>query len=343
LPVLNYFKLDAKKDSLSIIATNLENAIIEKVKAESNNEFSVLINGATLRNFTLKGNGKIHISQNPKPNNKNEIVTLERENISLDVYSQKSTDSPLIPQPDKDCKWYSFDSKWLIRYLSIVSGFCATEDSRPVLTGVNLQDGVIAAADGFRLAVYQNEKLKIGLGDKHIIIPARTIKLLKNVFENSKTIEVAYSVEKNQIYFRNETTYIVGQTIQGNYPVWQQLIPKDKTAKITFSAPLLNQLVSLLDENIIGSNIIRLQTDEKDKSVLNMTCSAEELGSYKLSVPITKDLGETKIALNYKYLLDVTKHFSICSMDTMNPSSPMVFTGDIDGLTMVIMPMYVQW
>jgi DNA polymerase III subunit beta len=343
LPVLACFKLDAHKDSLSITATNLENAITETIEAESNSEFSVLVNGITLRNFTLKGNGKIHISQNPKPKDKNEIVTLERDNINLDVYSQKASDFPPIMQPDSGCKWYSFDGKWLTRYLSIVSESCATEESRPVLTGVNWQDGVIAAADGFRLAVYQNEKLNLGLADKHILIHANTIKLLKSVFSNSEKLEIAYSLDKNQIFFRNETTYMCAQTIQGNYPIWQQLIPKDKSARITFSAPVLNQLLSMLDDNLIGDRIIRIVTDTEDKSLLHITCGADELGSYKLSVPIAKDLGETKIAVNYKYILDATKHFSICSMDTTNPSNPMLFTGDIEGLSMTLMPMFVAW
>jgi DNA polymerase III sliding clamp (beta) subunit (PCNA family) len=50
-----------------------------------------------------------------------------------------------------------------------------------------------------------------------------------------------------------------------------------------------------------------------------------------------------KVAVNIEYITSAIKYFSMCQMELNSPSSPMKFTGDIEGLTVLVMPMFVEW
>jgi DNA polymerase III sliding clamp (beta) subunit (PCNA family) len=83
---------------------------------------------------------------------------------------------------------------------------------------------------------------------------------------------------------------------------------------------------------------------QKDNQCLLQSNHSGDLDTpeYDMSSPCKVEQ-EGKIAVDYKYLLEAIKPFSMCVIELTNLSSPMKITGDIEGLTVIVMPMFVQW
>ena len=137
------------------------------------------------------------------------------------------------------------------------------------------------------------------------------------------------------------------QMIQGNYPNYEQLIPTSYTSKVSFSTPLMLQRLSMIDKDIISGGIVRFVFKKYGKTLEHLckvTASSEDEASFSLSLPVKIETEEdSKIAFNLKYMQDALKPFSLTTLELTSPSQPGKFTGDIEGLTIVVMPMYVQW
>jgi DNA polymerase-3 subunit beta len=110
----------------------------------------------------------------------------------------------------------------------------ATEESRPVLTGVDAQfEGgtlTLAAADGFRLAVLKLPITNSVSQKTEVIIPARTLAELNRLIgDQEETVDITLNPNKSQVLFRLKTVELVSQLVQGTFPNYSQLIPKSYT------------------------------------------------------------------------------------------------------------------
>ena len=96
----------------------------------------------------------------------------------------------------------------------------ATEDSRPVLTGVKVEmsgdDFTFAAADGFRLAVYKGKLAEAASEDLSFIIPARAFQEVNRIIGGQEApVEFTVTPAKSQALFRLDNVEVVSQLIQG--------------------------------------------------------------------------------------------------------------------------------
>src|SRR5205085_5861050 len=112
----------------------------------------------------------------------------------------------------------------------------ATDDSRPVLTGVDTKfEGnllTLAASDGFRLSV-DKITLEQPVADlTEIVIPARALQeLLRLLNDESSTVEMRTNAGKTQVQFALTNVQMVAQLIQGTFPNFSQLIPATSSSK----------------------------------------------------------------------------------------------------------------
>jgi len=239
--------------------------------------------------------------------------------------------------------------------LQIMVVSCAEEMSRPVLTGVHCKDGAMASADGFRLTVLNDARLTFGLGEKDVIIPATTANLVRRLFGKEDKVEIAFGIGHagfdnkeavNKVYFRSGSVWMASEIIQGNYPKYEQLIPKEYTTKVSFSAPVMAQRLGMIDEKSLYSGITRFNFYQKDNGEQECSLKAgnEDIGQYALTMPVKLESPEGgKIAFNLAYIQALLKFFSMVDLEITTNSSPGKFTGDIEGLSVTVMPMFVQW
>lgn len=322
-----------------LTSTDLEKAIQVKIPAVSDGYTTLVLNRNTVSKFLQGGNGMVTIeSDNPQ------VVKIDRSDLgTITIHTNKPEDYPPTPE-DKELLSLELDNQLFIQYLSYVFPACATEDSRPILNGVVFKQGKMASADGFRLVSIVDDTLDFDIGnDFGMVVPLDTLYLFKRLFGKSKSVKLEYN--KQRIIFTDGNTRLISQLVQGNFPMYEQLIPKDFVTHITVSTPLLAQRIGMINEKEIASGIIRYHFDTKvNEQVCTLKSGIDDdCITYNLTLPVTISGRANKIAINYKYMLDAIKPFSLAHIELNTPSSPIKLTGDIEGLTIVVMPMFVHW
>ena len=359
LPITQNVLLATDRSMLKLSATNLELAITTWVGAMVEEEGSVTVPARLLTEFVGSlPPERIDVSTEPG----RAALQLACARSEARVNGTDSDEFPPIPTVDEG-SIAKVDPQSLRSAISQVVFAAATEESRPVLTGVKLEmEGsqfTMAAADGFRLAVHRGELLEPISETVSTIIPARTFNELSRFLgDQEDVVEMTVTPAKGQILFRLTDVEVVSQLIQGTFPNYSQLIPQSYQTRTVFGLQgLLRAARSASVFARDGSGIVRLQVVPGAGEVsaedavgrpgkVVISARAEEMGDHQDEVDTLVEGGESKIAFNSKYLLDVLSVMNLAevALETSSPSSPGVFKPtDSDSYVHVVMPMFVQW
>ena len=353
LPVTQNVLISTDQSRLKLSATNLEIAITTWIGASIEDEGAITLPARILTEFvnTLEGD-KIDFSL-PEGNG---ILNISSGRSKATINGIDAEEFPPIPTVLDGIRAV-VNAGVLKKAISRVAFAAATEESRPVLTGVELKiegnDFSLAAADGFRLAVQKDKLTEPIDGNIEVIIPARTMNELNRlVSDDSEEIEVVMTPTRGQILFRSGDIEIVSQLLQGNFPNYQQLLPEEHSTRSIFDTNALQRAVrsaSIFARD--GSNIVRMQlvppSEDDDNGKALISARSEEVGDNEDVVDAESLEGEeSKIAFNSRYLMDVLAVLDKGNvvLETTTASSPGVFKPvENDGYTHVVMPMFVQW
>jgi DNA polymerase-3 subunit beta len=349
LPITNNVLLATDESRLKLVATNLEMAISYWTGAKVEEEGTVTVPARLLTEFVNSlPNDKIDISLTPK----SKTLNLKCARFEARISGLDAKDFPPIPKVD-DGVTTRIEVAALRQAISQVAFAAATEESRPVLTGVDAQFDkdilTLAAADGFRLAVYKVKLAAPVAAKTEVIIPARTLAELNRLIgENDETVDITVNSTKGQILFKLKDVELVSQLIQGSFPQYGQLIPSSHTTKVTVDvAEFLRATKTASIFARDGSGIVRLMVapGTGKSGELAISARSEEIGDDEGKIDAVVEGSEAKIAFNGKYLTDVLSVLkeTQVALETTSPSSPGVLRPVGSDYVHVVMPMFVQW
>jgi DNA polymerase-3 subunit beta len=351
LPITNNVLLATDKSRLKLSATNLEMAISCWIGAKVEEEGSITVPARLLSEFISSlPSEKVDINLSPQT----KTLGLKCARFEARISGVDAKDFPPVPKVEGGIAT-KVEVEALRQAIGQVAFAAATEESRPVLTGVDAEfDGdtlTLAAADGFRLAVYKLPLAQAVTQKTEVIIPARTMAELNRLMaDQEEAVEITVNPEKGQALFRLKDIELVSQLIQGSFPNYSQLIPKSSSTKAVISvADFLRATKTASIFARDGSGIVRLMVTPGGEMTLGkVTVSArsEEIGDDVGEIDAMVEGEESKIAFNGKYLTDVlgVLHEAQVSLETTNPSSPGVLKPvGVDNYIHVVMPMFVQW
>jgi DNA polymerase-3 subunit beta len=350
LPITQNILIASDQGRIKLSATNLEMAICCWVGGKVDSEGSITVPARLITEFT-----------NSLPNDKIEI-TLKKQTLELKsgrfearINGLSADDFPPIPQVS-DGIATKIEAEAFRHAISQVVFAAATEESRPVLTGVHadFSEGLLtlAAADGFRLAVHKAPLLEPVKNKAAVIIPARALnELSRFLTDNEEKIEITVNQQKSQALFRLKNIEMVSQIIQGAFPNYSQLIPQSYTSRAVIDVSEFlraTKMSSIFARD--GSGIVRLTVTpgegEAKPGKLMVSARAEEIGDNIGEMDAMVDGEKSQIAFNAKYLsevLGVLKQSKV-ALETTTSSSPGVLRPvGVDNYVHVVMPMFVQW
>jgi DNA polymerase-3 subunit beta len=352
LPITNNVLLASDQGRLKLVATNLEMAITCWIGAKIDEEGAITVPAKLLTEFVATlPNDKIDVKLAPK----GKTLELKCARFEARISGVDAKEFPPIPKVD-DGIVTKVEIGALRQAISQVVFAAATDESRPVLTGVNAEfEGkslTLAAADGFRLAVYKLP-LTVAVSEKSVaIIPSRTLAELNRLAgDQEEAVEIKVNASKTQILFRLKDVEMVSQLVQGNFPQYSQLIPQSFNTRATVDvAQFLRATKTAAIFARDGSGIVRLIITPGASDVtpgkLSISARAEEIGEDTGEIDTVVQGAEAKIAFNGKYLMDVLSVLkeNQVAIEMTTPSSPGVFKPvGADNYLHVIMPMFVQW
>ena len=356
LPVTQNVLLSVDQSMLKLSATNLEIAVTTWTGAMIEEEGAVTVPARLLTEFVnALPNDRIDLELEPGSG----VLKLSCARSQANIHGTDAGEFPPIPTVDGDAA-AQVDPAALNTAISRVAFAAATEESRPVLTGVEMKlEGdrfSLAAADGFRLAVHNGSLSAPVESEIKVIVPARTLNELNRLLaDREEPVEIMMAPAKGQVLFRvkgAETVEVVSQLLQGSFPNYEQLIPERHDTRTILDLPgLLRAVRTAAIFARDGSNIIRLEMTPNpaggNGGTVAVSARSEEVGDNRDEVDAEGIAGEAgKIAFNSRYLLDVLSVLERgqIALETTTSSSPGVFKPvDSADYVHVVMPMFVQW
>ncbi len=351
LPITGNLLLATDQGRLKVVATNLEMAITCWTGAKVEEEGEITVPARLLSEFiAVLPNDKIELTVPAKKKS----LEIKCARFEARISGVDAKEFPPIPRIE-DGITTRVEAGALKQGIGQVIFATASDESRPVLTGVYTElDGerlTLAAADGFRLAVYRLSLLTPVPSKVAAIIPAKTLaEVNRSAADSEETVDITLDPIKGQVLFRMKDLEIFSQLIQGSFPRYEQLIPdKSNTRVVVDTSHFLKAVKTAAIFARDSSGIVRLVVSpggELSPGKLSISARSEELGDNVSELDGMVQGEEAKIAFNGKYLIDVLSVIkeTEVSLEIISPTSPGVIRPvSSDNYVHVIMPMFVQW
>ena len=346
LPILGNILIKADNQKTEIVATNLELAMVATLPAKIEESGSFTVPARTLADF-------INLLSDEK-------IDLELKENELSVVCGKSAtkikgtpaeEFPIIPATEEG-KGYSLNTNDFKKGLSQVMPAVAKNDIRPELSGVyfgfntegNEGNLILAATDSYRLA---EKKIKIAQGAEmvKIIVPGRTAQeithALAGLADGEAEENTRLMLSDNQIVVRCGNSQIISRLVDGQYPDYTQIIPKEFKTTAEFATEKLNKEIKAASLfTTAGVNAVSLDLNASQGSV-GVSSTSTQTGEYasEISADVTGE--ENSILLNHRYVLDGLNNIGtdVAQLKVISGDSPCLLQGkDAKDYLYIVMP-----
>ncbi len=352
LPILANVLLATDKGQLKLAATNLEIGISCWTGAKVEQEGSVTIPAKLLSDFVNSlPPERIDLTLDPQT----QTLNLKCSRYESNIKGISAEEFPIITTAEDGEKAIKLDPSSLREMIEKVVFAAATDESRPILTGVLVQFNednlTMAAADGYRLSVKSAKVIENSHDMMEVVIPGRALTELARISgDQEESVEVIITPSRKQILFHLSNIDLVSQLIEGKFPDYTQIIPKSHTTRTileTSSFLKAVKLSSLFARD--SSNIVKLQitpaNEETQSGRVTLTANSSESGNSAAEVDAMIEGDALQIAFNAKYLMDVLAIMDTpqVALETTTEASPGSIhpIGD-EQFTHIIMPMHIN-
>ncbi|MDO8569329.1 MAG: DNA polymerase III subunit beta [bacterium] len=316
LPVLAGFYLDARQNSLLIKATNLDLGISITLPVKVIEPGIVVVPAHVISSFI----SSLSKDRNITINTKKQLLEVKTLSTKSNIITLPSEDFPVIPEIGED-KAFSMPTRDLIFGIKSVIYAAAVGSIKPELSSISItyEEGLLifAATDSFRLA---EKKIKVRKVPhfKQILIPQKNATEIIKIFNKGEE-EISISIEEHQIALRAQNIYLMSRIIEGTFPDYRQIIPKETTSR----AVLLKQdLINSLKTSLIFSdtfNQLTLKLSPKAKS-FEIESKNSTIGESIHTVEAVLNGDDISINVNHRYFTD-------CFQSIMTDSLSLSFSG----------------
>ena len=261
LPILDNFLFNLSGNDLEITASDLESTLITRMKLENIEGDGTIALPARILLDTLK-----EFSVQPLAfdiNMDTLAVVISSENGKFSVVGQNGIDFPALPSIKKDKK-FSFRINADILLVGISRTLFATADDelRPVMGGIFIEaftDKItFVASDAHKLVRYQRADVQAD-DSASFILPKKPASLLKNILPKEEGPVTVEFDDKNAFFNLNDYK-VVCRLVEGNYPNYNSVIPKNNPRKITIDRiEFYNTLKRVSVYSNQASNLVKLQ------------------------------------------------------------------------------------
>lgn len=298
LPILSHLLLKAEKDILKISATNLEYAIEIKLPSKVTHEGSVAIPARIAASFVQSlPNEEIFFES------KGGHLYLKTPSREACVQGLPVDDFPLIPSIHQIVT-ITIPANELKQGLEKVLPAVALSEFKPELTGIFFNASptalYLAATDTFRLAesvyVLPSQKIKESFS---FLLPARTAQEVIRALTNESEVEI--HIGDNQILFKLPSVQITSRLIEGAFPEYTQIIPKNFEFSCIVSRDEVIRAVRAA--SVFASKLQDVVLSFQGKNV-HITSSNQDIGNYKITLPIAASGKPKEVSFNHRYFLD---------------------------------------
>lgn len=301
LPILSNVLIRAEGKKVSLTATNLDMAVVDYVPVISSKDGSITVPARLLAEFTqnLPKGEKIKIVADGSK------IKVSAGKYSSTINGASADDFPELPEiAEEKSVAFSMGIDEFKSGASEVVIAASGDTTRPALTGTyfNTDKGAlyIAATDGYRLAEKKFiEKVK---SEVSAIVPTASLQeVLRSIPEDIEEIEFLF--DDTQVRFRLGELEITSKLIDGTFPDYRQLIPKESEISITVDREELTRIVKIASLFARESNrAISCNTDSKNGKFIISSIS-NEVGENQSEIDVKVSI-DGSVKLDSRFLMD---------------------------------------
>ncbi len=305
LPVLKNVLIKTAGNKIKLSTTNLELAITKIVSGKITEEGGLTIPFSTFYSI-VNNSDQERINLEKNDNN----FIFKTDNYEAKIQGLKEDDFPVIPRLESN-NYLEIDASILKKYLSQIINAAHISEVRPEISGVLLDYQVtffkLVATDSFRLAEKTVNASQFKSNFSHsfkVIIPLKTIQEVIRIFNNDQPIFIY--VDNNQILFKNNDLEVISRLIDGNYPDYEQIIPKEINTELVLDKSYFINAIKLVSTFSGKNNDVNLAV--KNQKTMEVYLANQFLGENNYLIP-TKVAGPdfNDVTFNWKFLMDGIK------------------------------------
>jgi DNA polymerase III subunit beta len=344
MPILSNVLIEAEGDTLALTTTNLDLGIRCRIKAQVTEPGAVTLPVRKLATI-VRELPTADVQVDASPSNQ---VKISSGGSNFRIMGIGREEFP--PLPDfADDRAFQLEQGQLASMLRSVAYAQSIDESRYILNGVffNFRDGklTLVATDGRRLALFAQELEFPADRAGSLILPAKTVSELGRLLDKGEKLKIAFNERRVafQIDTGDETAgfveniYLVSKVVEGNYPNYQQVVPKETHHRVKLDRELFLQCVhraALVTTDKANSVKIKVAANQ-----MEITASSPDFGEAHESMAVVYEGPDLQVAFNPQYVMDPLKALSKDEVffELKDDVSPGVFK-TLENFLCVIMP-----
>lgn len=304
LPVLSNILLRADADSVQLCGTDLDISVQVMIDAEVEAEGAVTVPAKKFSEITRElEDAPVHLIADQ------DQIRIECGRSRFKLYGLPEGEFPTFPEVDFSESW-KMSAEALQELISHTSFAASTEESRPILNGVLWQlrpdSTTMVATNGHRLAMMTKDLPEAGAPEADLIVPPKALGQVERLFDAGEQLEIARSA--NHLAFRSEKRAVFTRLIEGPYPNFDQVIPKDNDKEVVASRAGLEAAIRRMA--VVASDQTHRVRLLFEPGAVKFRVQTPDLGEAEDELAVDYDGESLEIGFNANYLLEVMRYMS---------------------------------
>lgn len=301
LPILSNVLIRVDGNKVTLTTTNLDMAVVSYLPVSQSQNGVVTVPARLMAEFV----GNLPRGEMVEIKADGDKVVIRAGEYSSSINGAPADDFPELPEmEDKKAVKFQMGVDDFKSGLTQVMVATSNDTTRPALTGVyfNTFEGslYLAATDGYRLA----ERKFIDRVESEVmaIVPTASLQeVLRSITEETEAIEVLF--DETQVRFRLGEVEVTSKLMDGSFPDYRQLIPKQTEIKVDLKRDELVRITKLaaLFAREVGGSIVCSTSAERH--VFAVASVANELGENNSEMPTEVGV-DGRVTLNSRFVLD---------------------------------------
>lgn len=299
LPILSGILISAENGEIRLQATDLEISVRRTCPALVEQDGQTVIPGKLLTEIVRSlPEAAVTIET------ENEIAHVRCQQAAFTVRTLQAGDFPKFPEVSVEKK-ISLPASVLTTAVKRVARSVSRDETRATLTGVLVVvDGPslkMVATDSYRLALSEVVLEQAPAENLEAVVPGKALEEVSRLVGEGQDVEVGLS--ENQIVFSFGDTTFVTRRIEGNFPNYKQIIPKDSATGIEVSGEELMASVKRISLMALHNSPVKISVNVADQT-LSLSANTQDVGDASEDLMVKAEGEDVGIAFNHSFLID---------------------------------------
>ena len=295
--ILGGILVRAEGGKVELAATDMELSLRTSLEAQVDGDGAVVVPGRLLVDLSrLLPAGQVELEYREEEN----VLQVKCGPAEYRLNTYSAEDFPRLP--DTSAPTSPVDTDALLTTVASVGRAVSRDEARPVLTGILMRFGdgklVMAATDSYRLS-YKETPVEGTVPELEAIVPARALDEVKRLAIAGGTLQLG--VQENQVLFGIDGTWLTTRRIEGQFPKFDELRPKEFKYEVTIAREELLEVVRRTSVMAHRNSPLRLRFSEGEVTVWTQT---QDVGEARETLPVRFDGEPLEIGFNADFMRD---------------------------------------